>query len=250
MLVVSKSLNKMKIVFDKVNKNFGLISSLTDVSFTINQGEFVFIVGPSGAGKSTILKLILNQIKPSSGQITIDDIDLTLGKKDAIDYTRRQIGVIFQDYQLITDKSVEENIILNLDIVSFPKNKIPSKIDEVIKQVNLNSRRFLFPSQLSGGELQRAALARALAIEPKIILADEPTGNLDVENSWNLVKLLKDINQKNNTTIIMTTHNQEIVESLGKRIIEIKEGRVISDSADKSKEVSKKTTNSKKHAHN
>jgi cell division transport system ATP-binding protein len=240
----------MKIVFDNVDKNFGPITALKNINFTIDQGEFVFIVGPSGAGKSTILKLILNQIKPSSGQVTIDDIDLSLGKKESIDHVRRQIGVIFQDYQLIMDKSIEENIALSLDIISFPKDKIASKIDEVIKQVNLNSRRFLFPSQLSGGELQRAALARALAIEPKIILADEPTGNLDAENSWNLVKLLKDINQKSNTTIIMTTHNQEIVDALAKRRLEIKDSEIIFDSANKPKEISKKTTHSKKHAHN
>ena len=239
----------MKIVFDKVDKNFGPITALKDINFAIDQGDFVFIVGPSGAGKSTILKLILNQIKPSFGQVTIDDIDLAFGKKDSIDQVRRQIGVIFQDYQLIMDKSVEENIALSLDIISYPKDKISSKIDEVIKQVNLNSRRFLFPSQLSGGELQRAALARALAIEPKVILADEPTGNLDTENSWNLVKLLKDINQKSNTTIIMTTHNQEIVDSLAKRKIEVKDGQIVFDSANKPKESSKKSIHSKKHDH-
>lgn len=229
----------MKIVFDKVDKNFGIISALKDISFTIDQGEFVFIVGPSGAGKSTILKLILNQIKTSNGQIFIDDIDLNQGKKYQIENIRKKIGVIFQDYQLILDKTVEENILLNLDIVSYPKNNITQKVDEVIHQAGLLNRRFLYPSQLSGGELQRASLARALAIEPQVILADEPTGNLDTENSWNLVKLLKEINQKNNTTIIMTTHNQEIISSLNKRIIEIKEGRLVKDTNIKKESVSK-----------
>lgn len=219
----------MKLVFNNVDKNFGVISALKNVSFTVNPGEFVFIVGPSGAGKSTILKLILNQIKPTNGEILIDDINISLGTKSEIDKIRRKIGVIFQDYQLIMDKSIEENIALILDIVSFPKEKISSKIDEVINQVNLNNRRFLFPSQLSGGELQRASLARALAIEPEIILADEPTGNLDNENTWNLVKLLSDINKKNHTTVIMTTHNQEIVNSLEKRQIEIRDGEVKKD---------------------
>lgn len=219
----------MKLVFNNVDKNFGVISALKNVSFTVNPGEFVFIVGPSGAGKSTLLKLILNQIKPSSGEIMVDDINLSLGTKQEIDKIRRKIGVIFQDYQLIMDKSIEENIALILDIVSFPKEKISGKIDEVINQVNLNNRRFLFPSQLSGGELQRASLARALAIEPEIILADEPTGNLDNENTWNLVKLLSDINKKNHTTVIMTTHNQEIVNSLDKRQIEIRDGEVKKD---------------------
>lgn len=236
----------MKIVFDTVDKNFGVIHALKDISFEINQGEFVFIVGHSGAGKSTILKLILNQLKPTSGQILIDDIDVVLGTKDQIDNIRRKIGVIFQDYQLIFDKSVEENIALILDIVSYPKDRIQEKIDEVINQVGLESRRFLFPSQLSGGELQRAALARALAIEPEIILADEPTGNLDSENSWNLVKLLKDINKNSNTTIIMTTHNLEIVESLNKRKIEIINGEI---KKEPKKDTKKVIYSSKKHEH-
>jgi cell division transport system ATP-binding protein len=236
----------MKLVFNNVDKNFGVISALKNISFTIEQGEFVFIVGPSGAGKSTLLKLILNQIKVTNGEIIIDDINLSLGTKTEIDNIRKKIGVIFQDYQLIMDKSVEENIALSLDIVSYPKEKISSKIDEVINQVNLNNRRFLYPSQLSGGELQRASLARALAIEPQVILADEPTGNLDTENAWNLVKLLNDINKKNQTTIIMTTHNQEIVSSLGKRQIEIKDGEIIHDSQ-QSKVIPKKSIHSKKH---
>ncbi len=236
----------MKLVFKNVDKNFGVINALKNINFTIDQGEFVFIVGPSGAGKSTLLKLILNQIRPTNGEILVDDINLSFGSKSEIDNIRRQIGVIFQDYQLIMDKSVEENIALILDIVSYPKEKIATKIDEVINQVNLNNRRFLYPSQLSGGELQRTALARALAIEPKIILADEPTGNLDVENTWNLVKLLKDINEKNNTTIIMTTHNQEIVNSLDKRQIEIKDGK-ISTTSQPPKKIIKKTRIPKKH---
>jgi cell division transport system ATP-binding protein len=234
----------MKIIFDKVDKNFGVINVLKDISFEIDQGEFVFIIGHSGAGKSTILKLILNQLKPNNGLISIDGVDISLGSKNEIDNIRRKIGVIFQDYQLIVDKSVEENIALILDIVSFPKEKIQAKIDEVIKQVDLNNRRYLFPSQLSGGELQRAALARALAIEPEVILADEPTGNLDPQNSWNLVKLLKDINEKNHTTIIMTTHNYEIVESLNKRQIEIKDGQIKNLDTPKSSE---KHIHSKKH---
>jgi len=217
----------MKIVFDQVDKKFGIINALKDISFEIDQGEFVFIIGNSGAGKSTLLKLILNQLKPSSGKILLGDIDLSLGNKEDINQTRRKIGVVFQDYQLISDKTIEENIALILDIVNYPKEKIQSRIDQVIKEVNLGTRRFLFPAQLAGGELQRAALARALAIEPEVILADEPTGNLDQENSWNLVKLLKEINKKNNTTIIMTTHNNDIVESMGKRVIKLKEGEIV-----------------------
>jgi len=219
----------MKIVFDQVDKKFGIVYALKDVSFEVEQGEFVFITGNSGAGKSTILKLILNQLKPTSGKILLGDVELSQGSKDDVNNTRRKIGVVFQDYQLIMDKTIEENIALILDIVNYPPEKIQSRIDKVIKEVNLGSRRFLFPSQLAGGELQRASLARALAIEPEIILADEPTGNLDSENSWNIVKLLKDINKENNTTVIMTTHNNEIVESMGKRVIKIDEGEIVKD---------------------
>jgi len=219
----------MKIIFDQVDKKFGIVYALKDINFEIDQGEFVFIIGNSGAGKSTLLKLILNQLKPSSGKVLLGDVDLSKSSKDDVDNTRRKIGVVFQDYQLISDKTIEENIALILDIVNYPKEKIQSRIDKVIKEVNLGTRRFLFPSQLAGGELQRASLARALAIEPEVILADEPTGNLDPENSWNLVKLLKDINKENNTTIIMTTHNNEIVESMGKRVIKINEGEIVKD---------------------
>ena len=216
----------MKVSFTNVHKNFGIISALKDINFNLDDGEFIFIVGPSGAGKSTLLKLILGQIKPSNGSIVIDDIDFGQAKKNQVDKIRRKIGVIFQDYQLIADKSVEENISLALDIVNCPVPERQSRIDEVIKKVNLSSRRFLFPSQLSGGEMQRAALARALAIKPSLILADEPTGNLDIENSWNLIKLLKDINEQDNTSIIMTTHNLDIVNSLDKKIIKLRNGEI------------------------
>ena len=219
----------MKIVFDQVDKKFGIVYALKDISFEIDQGEFVFLVGNSGAGKSTLLKLILNQLKPSSGKILLGDIDLSQDNNDDVNNTRRKIGVVFQDYQLIADKTIEENIALALDIVNYPPEKVQSRIDKVIKEVNLGTRRFLFPSQLAGGELQRASLARALAIEPEVILADEPTGNLDPENSWNIVKLLKEINKENNTTIIMTTHNNEIVESMGKRVIKVDEGEIVKD---------------------
>lgn len=217
---------KMQVNFENVSKNYGLITALKEVDIKIDQGDFIFIAGPSGSGKSTLLKLILNQIKPSEGSITIDGIDLSKATKDEIDRIRRQTGVIFQDYQLVSDKTVEENVSLALDIVNFPLSQIPSRVDEVIEMVGLSSRRFLFPSQLSGGEMQRASLARALAVKPKLILADEPTGNLDTQNSWYLVKLLKDINKDQKTTIIMTTHNQDIIDSFDKRVIYLKMGQV------------------------
>lgn len=219
----------MNIDFNKVTKKYGIINALIDITFSVDSGEFVFIVGPSGAGKSTILKLILQQIKPTSGELSINKQITSQMSKKEIDIIRRSIGVIFQDYQLIPDKNVEENIALSLDIVGYPSADIPRRIEEVLKQVNLETRKFLFPSQLSGGELQRTALARALAINPKIILADEPTGNLDPDNSQNLINLLTEINQKNGTTIIMTTHNHDIIKLLNKRIITFTDGQIISD---------------------
>lgn len=209
----------MKIKFDKVTKNYGPICAIKEVSFTVTQGDFVFITGPSGSGKSTIIKLILNQIKPSSGQILINDV--TPKTQIEIDQNRRKIGVIFQDFQMISDLTIEENIALNLDIVEFPIESRPLAIDDALKKMKLQNRRYLFPSQLSGGELQRSCLARAIAISPKLILADEPTGNLDPINAWNLIKYLKQENEKRGTTIIMTTHHLDIVKSMDKKVIKL-----------------------------
>lgn len=209
----------MEIKFDEVTKNYGPISAIKDLSFTVSQGDFVFITGPSGSGKSTIIKLILNQTKPSSGHILINNHSPKT--KDEIDQNRRKIGVIFQDFQMINDLTVEENIALNLDIVDFPYQDRSETIDNALKKFKLQNRRNLFPSQLSGGELQRACLARAIAISPQLILADEPTGNLDPINAWNLIKFLKQENEKKGTTIIMTTHHIDIVKSLDKKVIKL-----------------------------
>jgi cell division transport system ATP-binding protein len=221
----------MDISFKNVTKKFGIVTALKDIDLFIGGGEFVFILGSSGSGKTTLLKLIINQIKPSSGQISVGGSNLASANFRQIEKIRSQVGVIFQDYQLIFDHTVEENISLALDIVNYSALQVPQRIDWVLKKVGLSQRRFLFPSQLSGGELQRTALARALAIEPKIILADEPTGNLDSENAWNLIKLLKNINDHHQATILITTHDKEIVSSLAKRTITLRQGQIISDTA-------------------
>lgn len=208
----------MKIVLKDISKSFGIINALQGVNLTINQGDFAFLVGPSGAGKSSLLKLILQEIKPTSGDILFDDLSFRQLSTKQVELTRRKIGVIFQDYQLIFDKNIEENVSLALDIIGTPSSEIPQRVNEVIEKVGLSNRRFLFPSQLSGGEMQRAALARALAVKPEVILADEPTGNLDAQNAWNLMKLLLDINAEG-TTVLMTTHNLDIVESLSNKTI-------------------------------
>lgn len=209
----------MEIKFDGVTKNYGPISAIKDISFTVNQGDFVFITGPSGSGKSTIIKLILNQVKPSNGKILVNGV--TPKTQQEIDNNRRKIGVIFQDFQMINDLTVEENIALNLDIVDYPNDQRLIAIDNALKKMKLQNRRYLFPMQLSGGELQRACLARAIAISPQLILADEPTGNLDPINAWNLVKYLKQENEQRGTTIIMTTHHTDIVKSLNKKVIKL-----------------------------
>lgn len=209
----------MEIKFDKVSKNYGPISAIKNISFVVSQGDFVFITGPSGSGKSTIIKLILNQTKPSSGQILVNG--LTPKTKQEIDENRRKIGVIFQDFQMINDLTIEENIALNLDIVDYPFDQRLLAIDQSLKKMKIHNRRYLFPMQLSGGELQRACLARAIAISPQLILADEPTGNLDTINAWNLVKYLKQENELRGTTIIMTTHHTDIIKSLNKKVIKL-----------------------------
>ena len=221
----------MDISFKNVTKKFGIVTALKDIDLFIGGGEFVFILGSSGSCKTTLLKLIINQIKPSSGQISVGGSNLASANFRQIEKIRSQVGVIFQDYQLIFDHTVEENISLALDIVNYSALQVPQRIDWVLKKVGLSQRRFLFPSQLSGCELQRTALARALAIEPKIILADEPTGNLDSENAWNLIKLLKNINDHHQATILITTHDKEIVSSLAKRTITLRQGQIISDTA-------------------
>lgn len=212
----------MEIVFDNVTKNYGPINVFRDLDLKIKAGDFIFVTGPSGSGKSTLVKMILNQVKPSSGHVIIDGQKLSeIKDKREIDRIRKKIGVIFQDFQLINDLTIEENIALALDIVDYPEDKISSRINEVVKLVKLQHRYFLFPSQLSGGELQRASLARALSVEPEVILADEPTGNLDPTNAWNLIKILQEINEKFKTTIVMTTHNMDFIESLDKKVIKL-----------------------------
>jgi len=218
----------MIIKFDKVTKKFGEVTALEDVSFKIKQGEFVFITGRSGAGKSTIIRLILGEIVPTEGEVWLDDRCLNRAKTKEILALRRQIGTVFQDFRLLSDRTLEENILIALNVVGYRRKDWSEKLTQVLKTVGLENRARFFPAQLSGGELQRACLARALIVEPKIILADEPTGNLDPETSWELMDLLKRINKKG-TTVIMATHNFDIVNSLRQRVIKLESGKLIFD---------------------
>ena len=213
--------------FKKVSKNFGNIKALDDVSFDIKPAEFVFLIGPSGAGKTTIMRLILRELLPSKGEIIFDGHKLSELKKGDIPQIRRKIGVVFQDYKVLYERTVRENVEVALAVIGVKPDEWQTKVDKVLALVGLSERANLFPAQLSGGELQRVSLARALVVNPKVILADEPTGNLDWETANSIAELLLEIN-KSGKTVIVATHHELLVKKLKKRVIEIKKGRVVS----------------------
>lgn len=217
------------IKFDSVTKKFpdGTVA-LSDVSFEINDGEFVFLVGPSGAGKTTVFRLILHNFLANSGNITIDEHDLKKISGGKVTQLRKKIGCVFQDLKLLPDRSVLENVALSLWVLGKTAKEVEIESREKLDLVGLSGKADFFPAQLSGGELQRAAIARALAGDPKYLLADEPTGNVDDENGWKIVKILEKINE-DGTTVVMATHNPEIVDKLNKRVIRLSEGKVVSD---------------------
>jgi len=214
--------------FENVTKKFGEVTALNGVSFVIEPGEFVFVIGPSGAGKSTLVRLILKECLPTEGTIKVKNFNLQELSKKKIPEYRRQIGVVFQDFKLLSDQTVFENVALALRVLNEAEEKIEQKVLNILDLVGLKGKNDFFPSQLSGGELQRVCLARAIVGEPEIIIADEPTGNLDLGIARQIVDLLKKINEAGKT-IIMATHNFEIVNTLGQRVIELDEGKLVSD---------------------
>ncbi len=217
------------IKFSGVSKKFPDGTTAVDnASFEITDGEFVFLVGPSGAGKTTLLKLLLKDIEPSSGEISIDEHNLKKLSGGKITDMRRKIGVVFQDLKLLTDRNVSENIALSLWVLGKKEKEIKDEVAEKLKLVGLEGQGQFFPSQLSGGEMQRVAIARALAGGPKYLLCDEPTGNVDDANTWKIMKILDKVN-KDGTTILMATHNSEIVDTMNKRVIRLEGGHIISD---------------------
>ncbi len=216
------------IKFKNVTKRFGDLVALDKVSFKVAPGEFLFITGPSGAGKTTIIRLLLRELSPSSGLVEIDGIDLSKLPIKKIPELRQKIGVVFQDFKLLPDQTVFENVALALKVLGKKEEEIGKEVEKVLNLVGLGDRTEAFPSQLAGGELQRTCLARAVVGKPKIVLADEPTGNLDMATGWQITKLLKEIN-KSGKTVIMATHNFEIVNSLKERVIEVDGGKVTSD---------------------
>ena len=214
--------------FENVTKKFGDIVALRSVSFEVKPGEFVFVTGPSGAGKTTLVKLILKEMSPSEGKIEVLGEDLEKISSAKLPFFRQKIGVVFQDFKLLPDRTVFENTALPLEVEKKEKKEIEKTVKEVLELVGLLDRQDLFPLQLAGGELQRTCLARAVVSNPKILIADEPTGNLDPTTSWQIVKLLKKIN-KMGTTVIMATHNVDIVDSLKERVIKLDKGEVLKD---------------------
>lgn len=218
------------IKFDAVTKKFGsAITALDDISLEIAQGEFVFLVGSSGAGKSTLLRILTRELLPSSGKILVGHTDVVKLKSGEIPLYRRRIGSIFQDFKLLDDRTVFENVALTLEVLGKEEDEIAKQVEHTLKLVEIWDRRNLFPRQLSGGEAQRTAIARAIVSKPEILLADEPTGDLDPQTAWGVIQLLNEINSWG-TTIIMATHNSEIVNTLKRRVILVKQGKVAKDS--------------------
>lgn len=217
------------IVMKDVHKTYDNgVTALNGITINIDQGEFVYIVGPSGAGKSTFIRLIYREETPTQGEIFIDDIELSKLKEKKIPFFRRQIGVIFQDFKLLPRLTVYENVAFALEVIEMPPDKIRERVMEVLDLVGLKHKARSYPSELSGGEQQRVSIARAIANYPKIIIADEPTGNLDPDTSWTIMRILEEINVRG-TTVIMATHSKEIVNTVKKRVIAIENGMVVRD---------------------
>lgn len=210
----------------KVYKNNHI--ALSNMSISINKGEFVFVVGPSGAGKSTFIKLLMKEIEPTSGEIIVNGIKVEELKRKEVPYYRRNIGVVFQDFRLLHDKTVFENVAFAMQIIETTNKDIKKRVPQVLGLVGLANKGNQYPNQLSGGEQQRVVLARALVNNPKLLICDEPTGNLDPETSWGIMELLDDIN-KGGTTIVMATHAKDLVDRMKKRVIAIEKGVVVRD---------------------
>lgn len=202
--------------------------ALRDVNIHIQPGEFVFVVGPSGAGKSTFIKMLFREVIPTTGNIYVNGVDLLELKEREIPYLRRQLGIIFQDYRLLPDRTVYDNVAFAMQVIETPYRKIKRRVMSVLDLVGLRKRANSYPTELSGGEQQRVAIARAIVNDPLLVIADEPTGNLDPETSWDIMRIFSEINESG-TTIVMATHDKEIVDNMEKRVIAIEKGSIVRD---------------------
>ncbi len=220
------------ILLDRVTKSYGRANApaLDRISLHVEPKEFVIVVGQSGAGKSTLLKLLTREERPTSGKIIVGGIDYDKLKDREIPLLRRKIGVVFQDFKLLPNKTVFENVAFALELVGYANREIHHTVPKVLDIVGLVGKEKRMPLELSGGERQRVAIARAVVRQPRILIADEPTGNLDPKHAWDVIKVLEKIN-KYGTTVLLTTHNQEIVNKLQRRVITIKDGKIVSDRA-------------------
>ncbi|SDZ36472.1 cell division ATP-binding protein FtsE [Proteiniborus ethanoligenes] len=212
-----------------VSKEYGNGSkALSNININIDKGEFVFIVGSSGAGKSTLMKLLLKEIEPTSGKIYLNKLDITKIKNRRIPYIRRNIGVVFQDFRLLPNKTVYENVAFAMEIVGASPREIRRQVPMILSMVGLSNKAHNYPNQLSGGEHQRVSIARAIVNSPSVLIADEPTGNLDPDTAWEIMKLIKEINRRG-TTVVMATHAKEIVNMMKRRVIALEAGKVVRD---------------------
>ena len=217
------------ITFDDVSLNYDARhTALSNINIHIDKGEFVFIVGPSGAGKSTFVKILTHELVPETGSVIVNNIKINKLKPSKVPYYRRSLGIVFQDFRLLSEKTVFENIAYAMEVIGEKPRNIKKRVMEVLDLVGLKHKIRSFPNELSGGEQQRIAIARAIVNNPKVLIADEPTGNLDPENSWEIMNLLERINLQG-TTILMATHNSQIVNTLRHRVIAIEDGHVVRD---------------------
>ena len=226
---MSEKKNIPIIALDQVSKQYSTgVDALEEVSIRIEKGEFVFIVGKSGSGKSTLIKLLLKELEPTSGKLYIGGRQVTNMKRKQVPRYRRNFGVVFQDFRLLKDNTVYENIAFAQQIIGVNKKDIRKNVTTMLSVVGLLEKRDSYPEQLSGGEQQRVAIARALVNKPIILLADEPTGNLDPQNAWEIMMLLEEVN-KMGTTLVVVTHNNDIVDVMQKRVITLQEGSLVHD---------------------
>ncbi len=222
---------KLMILLDRVTKTYGKKSPVLErINLHVENKEFVVIVGQSGAGKSTLLRLLTREDKPTSGKIIIGGIDYEKLRDKDVPYLRRKIGTVFQDFKLLPNRNVFENVAFALEIVGMSNREIRHTVPKVLDLVGMKGKENNYPHELSGGERQRVAIARAVVRQPKILIADEPTGNLDPKHAWDVIRVLEKIN-RHGTTVLLTTHNMEIVNKLKRRVVTIKDGKVVGDRA-------------------
>lgn len=217
------------IKFENVSKIYeNNVKALSDINIEIGMGEFVFLVGPSGSGKSTFIKMLLKEVEPTTGQVIVGSTNLSKLTRKQIPYFRRKVGMVFQDFRLIPNLSVYENVAFAMKVVEATPKEIRKRVPMVLSLVGLSHKYKMFPNELSGGEQQRVALARALVNNPSMIIADEPTGNLDPDTAWDIMNLLNEINLRG-TTVVVATHAKDIVDQMRKRVIHIHKGVIVKD---------------------